>query len=135
MRRLMESGMTQTAPPRRPGSMRQPGSNPAPDISDLADAAGGPHPAHDEYDALTDLFLGEAPAARPAPAPHPATSLAEPAPAVCVEALVLGHLPVLASAWATQYARQRSVGLGGPVVLLKIRAGEATLDLVGRELA
>src|SRR4051812_49587561 len=67
----------------------------------------------DAYDALTDLFLSEVAAAPPAHlgaklpqaegGPRTA-ALSEPCP-VRIEGLILGHLPVLASAWVQQYAR------------------------------
>ena len=48
-----------------------------------------------------------------------------------IEALILGHLPVQQSPWVMQYARDCAAQRGGPVGLLRIREGEATLDLVG----
>lgn len=103
------------------------------------------------YDALTDLFLGDpidqAPPSTPsAPnprqvAPHdpeplpfpsplnpPADTSAEP---VRFEGLILGHLPVLASAWVHQYARHTAAQHHAPVALLKLRGGECSLELIG----
>jgi hypothetical protein len=121
--------MSQTAPPKRP--IR---SIPAREDRGLGDpAAPNPGRTADPYDALTDLFLGEAPIEpRTERQPEPAVpdlGLMPETPSV--EALILGHLPVLASAWATQYARQKAVALGGPVALLRLRGGEAMLDLIG----
>lgn len=48
-----------------------------------------------------------------------------------VEALVLGHLPVLAAAWVGQYARRLGETLGRPVVLLRLHAGQLTVELTG----
>lgn len=91
------------------------------------------------YDALTDLFLGDpAPAAAtattaaPAAAPRAAVS---PAEAPRIEGLILGHLPVLASAWVQQYARHLAASLRGPVALVKLRAGEASLEILGEPAA
>jgi hypothetical protein len=87
------------------------------------------------YDTLTDLFLGEgclAPAqiAVPVPSEPPAHEpKARPGPAL--EALVLGHLPVLASAWVGQYAKHVAQTSGQPVALLRVRAGSVALDLIG----
>jgi hypothetical protein len=47
-----------------------------------------------------------------------------------VEGLVLGHLPVLASAWAVQYARHIAEETQTPVSLLRIQGGTLSLELV-----
>jgi len=88
------------------------------------------------YDALADLFLGdeaegsagraESPGARP----EKATPAAPPTISTEVEGLVLGHLPVLAAAWVTQYARERAAS-GRTVALVRIRKGEASVDVFG----
>ena len=81
----------------------------------------GPHvPSADELEALAALFLGPAPGGRTlAGADRPA-----------LEAIVLGHLPVVAGAWASQYARHRAGELAGPVALLRHASGHTTIDLV-----
>jgi hypothetical protein len=131
-----------------------------------------------DFDALTDLFLGEVgpkaqapapgatpdatpgatpdagsrpvlrlageaeleeePAAvRPPPLPPPLPMSDErepeapsPSPAI-VECIVLGHLPVMASAWASQYVREIALAAGKPVAFLRVQAGYVTLELVG----
>jgi hypothetical protein len=89
----------------------------------------------DMYDALRDLFLGgpeetpTRPASEPAVAEAPRRTDAAGHPRI--EALILGHLPVQQSPWVMQYARDCAAQRGGPVGLLRIREGEATLDLVG----
>ncbi|MBX3392435.1 MAG: hypothetical protein KF787_07275 [Phycisphaeraceae bacterium] len=52
-----------------------------------------------------------------------------------VEALIIGHLPVLGSAWITGYARRASTRARGPVALLRLRGGYLTIELVGDDLA
>jgi len=86
------------------------------------------------YDALADLFLGndepnhDATDRRQSGATNPAATHATATGVI--EALVLGHLPVLASAWVTQYARRRTTD-GRPVALVRIANGTASLDLFG----
>lgn len=86
----------------------------------------------DSIDALADLFLGEALRQEPGVAgrigPDPAPRLAGGS---TVEAIVLGHLPVLGAAWAVQYARTVSERVGGPVALARLTDGIATIELVG----
>lgn len=61
-----------------------------------------------------------------APDPHAeATSLPEPR----IEALILGHLPVLASAWVGQFTKISVESAGGCVALLRVRAGTTSVDL------
>lgn len=108
-------------------------------------------PAGDQsaYDALADLFLGEAaPVAQATDAPlrlagvdadspgeaapaSPATRSADTAEGVHVEALLLGHLPVLAGPWAGQYASSVSARLGAPVGLVRLSAGWGSVELYG----
>ena len=93
------------------------------------------------YDALADLFLADdpvptlrlvtqtrtrfaEPASSPTPRPHAAP--------LDVEALVLGHLPVLAGAWAAQHARSLADELGRPVALVRLTADTITLQVMGR---
>ncbi len=95
-----------------------------------------------EFDALADLFLGdddaptlrltsEAPRRAPSPSPAPPKKPAQitgPAP---VEALILGHLPVLAGAWAAQHARCCAEESGIPVALARFTSDSASLQLIG----
>ncbi|MFO0834190.1 MAG: hypothetical protein U0638_04410 [Phycisphaerales bacterium] len=61
-----------------------------------------------------------------APDPHAeAAALPEPR----IEALILGHLPVLASAWVGQFTKLSVENAGGSVALLRVRAGTASVDL------
>lgn len=105
------------------------------------------------YDALTDLFLGEpvaelpakamTPVARPAAVPASSAGALRLAPlsggevgvarsgAVEFEAIVLGHLPVRANPWASQYARAAADRAGEPVALLRMLGGEIWIDLYG----
>lgn len=126
-------------------------------MSTLNDAPFPFHRAPQPTDALAELFLGdgplaparatETPAGRAAEAvtrsSHPdnaapnsntasdpthetrSASLPEPR----VEALILGHLPVLASAWVGQFAKLSVESAGGPVALLRVRAGSTSVDL------
>jgi len=92
----------------------------------------------DDYDVLRDLFLG-AEESRTVEAARPPSHVAEsqePAAATVratpfIDALVLGHLPVLQSAWVMQYARDTASQRAGPIALLRVRADETTIDLVG----
>lgn len=97
-------------------------------------------------DSLADLFLGpsgetesslSATAVRaPGRAPRAQSSRTTPtpsAPPLPVEMLVLGHLPVLAGAWLTQYATQAARALGRPVALARIEPGGLTIDVFGTE--
>lgn len=47
-----------------------------------------------------------------------------------VEALILGHLPVLGAAWVTQYAKFVAEAAGSNVALLRAHEGQAWLDIV-----
>mgnify|MGYP001359740325 FL=1 len=46
-----------------------------------------------------------------------------------VELLLVGHLPVLGSAWVLQYAKHVAQHSGAPVGLIRLSGGEATVDL------
>lgn len=134
--------------------------------------------ADDAFDALTDLFMGEAsstkgPAsaagiATPGDPGHtvPASSIAAPRPVLrlagggddepaaiapmpaapppsqvprverelgepVVECLSLSNLPVLASAWASQYVREISAAAGRPVAVLRVQAGFGSVEVIG----
>jgi len=98
-----------------------------------------------EFDALADLFLGEddAPALRLTSEPSPPPIATAPAPAPpkapshaasgehVVEALILGHLPVLAGAWAAQHARCLADESARPVALARFTSSTASLQLMG----
>lgn len=87
------------------------------------------------FDALTELFLGDGclgPGQNGRSGPDVVARVEPVAVTVpVIEALVLGHLPVLASAWVGQYARHTAQALGCPVALLRVRAGSISVDLVG----
>lgn len=89
----------------------------------------------DEFDALADLFLTDAPAggARARGIGDGTGSAAGRAaldrPAV--EGLIVGHLPVSASSWVKTYAAMRARALGGPVGLIRVLGGTMMIDLVG----
>lgn len=59
---------------------------------------------------------------------------AVPSRSLTIEALVLGHLPVMGSAWAHQYARSRSRLNGGELDIAVVRCfdGHARVDLSAR---
>lgn len=107
----------------------------------------------EDADVLADLFLNDGPTVakigpnglvKPAPAEP---FLAEPKPqkqAIAmpvkptpsrslqpteVELLLVGHLPVLGSAWVLQYAKHVAQHAGTPVGLIRLSGGEATVDL------
>lgn len=89
-------------------------------------------PTTDESEALAELFLGNGNPASASPRSpqrqptrRPSRSAAPP-----IEGLILGHLPVLASAWVQQYARHIASELHGPIALLRLKSGEAVLELV-----
>lgn len=91
----------------------------------------------EEFDALADLFLGDAessqnsaPEAFPTPRPASADSSSEARARTSVEALILGHLPVSASAWVKSYAIMRARDLGSPVALLRVHSGSAVIELI-----
>lgn len=114
-------------------------------------------PPSGDYDALADLFLGDGPAAPPAPAaPLASSSLgpaasrpaAAPAPADHarssahfgsssravrawrgLDLLIQGHLPVRAAPWSSQYCRLRADAERGPIALVRLSPGAITIDL------
>ncbi len=71
-----------------------------------------------------DVFADEATEAQP-PEVEPAHQRTQ------IELVIVGHLPVLASAWVLQYAARRAETLAMPVALLRVQQGLAQLDLVG----
>ncbi len=93
-----------------------------------------------EFDALADLFIGES----PAPAPRPAHADSEQAktprtinkPAEArVEAVLLGHLPVLGAVWVSQYASQRALDENAPVGLISLAGDESRVEIFGASSA
>ncbi|HZW10914.1 MAG TPA: hypothetical protein VFF69_13515 [Phycisphaerales bacterium] len=94
-------------------------------------------PAADELDMLAELFLGpgeddqsrravrnarwEGQAAQPGTKP------------VRIEGLVLGHLPVFAAAWASQYARQRAEALRAGVGTVRLASGTVSVETFGMD--
>ena len=114
--------------------------------------------ANEEFDALTDLFLGDTGPGRanePAPVPRLVQDHVEPedvpvrraavrsteraatkpSPAArrppTVEAVITGHLPVRSGLWVSQYSARTSEERGEPVALVRMVAGSATVDLYG----
>ncbi|MFM9994975.1 MAG: hypothetical protein ACKVU4_04150 [Phycisphaerales bacterium] len=152
--------MTHERDPRRPQPSTtgpvpgRPHNAPARNGFDALDAAGDGDltpPRCSDYDALADLFLGEpdgvaavrrAQRTPPSPPhrltvlpsdaqpPSPSEPPTAPAPAR-IEGLIIGHLPVLASAWVTQYARHLAEQTNAWVGLVKARAGQVSVELVG----
>lgn len=106
-------------------------------LTKLDDAAVSPMAQSGDYDALTELFLG--PSVRTAPAGiragEQAAAGAGMEAAICIEGLILGHLPVMASAWAMQYARARSAEVGTGVAVLRVRGDEVSIEVVGGGVA
>jgi hypothetical protein len=87
--------------------------------------------AQADYDALADLFLADAYPALNGAAPTVAPSNSRtPALSPTLHAVIAGHLPVLASAWVTQYARHQADTSKQPVALLRLAGGQALIDLV-----
>lgn len=104
-----------------------------------------------DADVLADLFLGApAPSAatatatsapprpsipRSAHAPSPATSngpaTAPPSTLPHLEALILGHLPILGSAWLGGYAGLLAARHGGPIGIARLRGGHLTISAIG----
>ena len=93
-------------------------------------------PSDADFDALAGMFL--APAAGETQA-NPAGGSAEgdtsdstrTAARAPVSALILGHLPVMASAWPAQHARVRAEATGRPVVIARLSRGVLTVESFG----
>ncbi|MBX3357195.1 MAG: hypothetical protein KF745_02085 [Phycisphaeraceae bacterium] len=86
------------------------------------------------YDALTDLFLGEVGGrsnrgVQRTDGPSPAIDGSEAAAGI--ELLVMGHLPVLGSAWASQYARTAAEAEESTICFVQVRSGHVVVELVG----
>jgi hypothetical protein len=119
-------------------------------------APANPSARASDYDALADLFLSQDHARSILGAPRAAATIASvppiaseggpalrfpreatispptpnPARTPHVEALILGHLPVLAGAWVGQYAKHVAASTHEPVALLRVQEGQVSLDLV-----
>jgi len=127
--------MSQSATPSNPASAVRYGTMAARLAEAATDGA-----SRSVYDALTDLFLDQSikgPAAKHSPV-APAIGPSEPdlieigpGGGVRIEGVVLGNLPVLASAWVTQYAREVAIESRSTVAMLRARSGLFTLELVG----
>ena len=105
-----------------------------------------PGDTRDDFDALTDLFLGAEPAepsASTAPAPELKLTTREaddeyadaPLSSIVTEVLVLGHLPVRANPWVAQYARALAERTGQRVALIRMGGGQMGIDLYGLDPA
>jgi hypothetical protein len=114
-----------------------------------------------DYDALADLFLaGGGLAADPGiapqspfaqtPAPSAVASLSSPFPISAsfgasnaplshsptrpfIEGVLLGHLPVFAAGWVTQFAKRLSDERQEPVTLIRTQGGRVEIDLIGSQ--
>jgi hypothetical protein len=161
---MMEPAMSSSTRPPLQGSPATPAESvrgrPARAWVGRRDEAGAAR-RDEAFDALTDLFIGEAAGqsaerdARPGPArpvlrlavdepgehvpdvePKPGAVRSAPKPVVLgdpvVELVTTGNLPVLASAWASQYAREIAAAAGRPVAVLRVQAGFASVELVGQ---
>lgn len=100
----------------------------------------GPAPA--DYDALADLFLSDA-TIRSSELRAPGNGLRiaheegdagstapHERPARRVEGLILGHLPVLAAPWVTQYAKHIAETTRERVALFRVQAGQVSIDII-----
>lgn len=81
-------------------------------------------PDQTEYDAIAELFLGEAQPARPTPSKPAHTKR-------LLESIVLGHLPGAASAWVVQYAGAVAAIEGKPVALIRVAENEISIEIIG----
>lgn len=133
-----------------PTSHSFPGDGPGPQLTDAsARSAGGSSAGlRSDFDALTDLFLGDAVQA-PAPRVEPSGRLPFAAPDDSVEfeppsesdlerarvpeveLLVAGHLPVRAAPWSAQYARVAAEQSGAAVLLVRSNDREMSIDALG----
>ena len=88
-----------------------------------------PHntPGDADFDALAELFLDPPETAeKTARNGTPKTTRRIP-----IGALILGHLPVMASAWPAQHARMQAEATGMPVVIARLSRGMLTLEVIG----
>lgn len=107
-------------------------------------AAERPSLSISDYDALADLFLGDEPDDEQtdhpeSPEPQTPTSHSFP-PAIppmtqakytpTIEAVIVGHLPVRASLWVMQHARDTADSTGETVAVLRATGDELAIDLL-----
>lgn len=94
------------------------------------------------FDDLADLFLGGGMDGSTPPPPsgtsaahadasdgHVTVAASHACKPLLVEGLVLGHLPMLASLWASQYPRMVAATDNAPVALVRLDAGAARVEL------
>ncbi|MEO1584483.1 MAG: hypothetical protein AAFR96_07920 [Planctomycetota bacterium] len=90
----------------------------------------------DPFDSLADLFLGDSdqgdPTSFASSAQTPRRDQATTRP-IETRGLIVGHLPVIASAWVAQHARDLAKQLEAPVAILSRSPGRVALDLQGLE--
>lgn len=96
------------------------------------------HASDADFDALAGMFLAPAATHTAAPASQSlaaseTTDRTRPDRRVSVSALILGHLPVMASAWPAQHARVRAEESGEPVVIARLSRGVLTLESFGAQ--
>ncbi len=95
----------------------------------LSPVVGRIEPDASVYDALTDLFLGEVGPDELAPKPEEPPALQQH-PRARLESLVLGHLPVLGSAWASQYVRHAASTEGQPIAYVRLQSAYASVEII-----
>lgn len=83
-----------------------------------------PHEADRSQFSQAATAVSTSAAAAPAVSPHTPSARR-------VEAIIVGHLPVLAAVWVGQYARRLAETLGLPVALLRLHAGQCSLEITG----
>jgi len=103
------------------------------------------------YDALAELFLGDPADDGPTGAEPARERATEPAPRrddeeiagrigasahprVQVEALILGHLPVMSAPWAAQHAARTAERSGETVGLIRLMGGQAAVEVFGSDV-
>lgn len=88
-------------------------------------------PSQAEFDALTDLFLGGRRGDLGGDAREGNRSPASERRKVGIEALIVGHLPVLAGAWIGQYLRHVASGAAERVGLVRCTRDHVFVDVAG----
>lgn len=105
-------------------SMAPPSERPRPAAAAASPSA--PRTSHASHQSHASNASAAMTTAAPAPA---ANSLASSTRRV--EAIIVGHLPVLAAVWVGQYARRLAETLGQPVALVRLHAGQCSLEITG----
>lgn len=77
---------------------------------------------------LSNAFRGPAVAID---ASHAPLDLPRRTQAAFIEGIIIGHLPVFAAGWVTQYAKRLSEERQEPVTLIRAHGGRCEMDLVG----